>query len=259
MSRHKKSRIKKLSSMYIWHRYIGVSAALLVALLAATGLMLNHTETLQLDSRYVSNNWLLNHYGIHAPSDIRSYQLHGHWLSQWGERLFLGQTDIGETREKLRGALFYNDMLVVALKNEVWLLTPRGELIEKLDRNESIPPGISSIGITHQGQVAVMAAQGVYTADRDLLIWLPAPKAITVWANSTNLPDPLYHHLLEKYRGHGLSLERIILDLHSGRIFGSYGVYIMDTAAILMLLLSFSGSWIWIIRQIRSRQRRQQK
>lgn len=259
MSRHKKPRAKKLRSMYIWHRYIGISAALLVTILASTGLMLNHTEKLHLDSHYVSNNWLLDRYGIHAPNNIHSYQLQDHWLSQWGERLFFGQIDIGETRENLQGALFYNDMLVVALKNEIWLLTPGGELIEKLDRTENIPTGINNIGITNQHQVAVMAAQGVYTADRDLLTWVATPNAVTVWAHSKNLPAPLYHHLAEKYRGHGLSLERVILDLHSGRIFGRYGIYVMDTAAILMLFLAFSGSWIWIIRQIRNRQHRQQK
>lgn len=259
MGRHKKPHSKKLRSMYIWHRYIGVSAALLVAILAATGLMLNHTETLRLDSHYVSNNWLLDQYGIHAPTDIRSYQLHHRWLSQWNKRLFLEQTEIGKTDETLRGALFYNNMLLVALKSEVWLLTAKGELIDKLGVNEGIPTGINRIGITHNGQLAVMAAHGIYTADRDLLTWQHTPSAITVWVSSKNLPAPLYQQLLEKYRGHGLSLERIILDLHSGRIFGRYGIYVMDTAAMLMLFLSFSGSWIWIIRQIRNRQRHRQK
>ncbi len=256
MRQHKKPRLKKLRSMYIWHRYIGVSAALLVIILAVSGLMLNHTDKLQLDSHYVSNNWLLNQYGIHAPTDIRSYSLQNHWLSQWGERLFLDQTEIGETPEKLLGALFYRDMLVMALESEVWLLTPKGELIEKLGGNEGIPAGMSAIGITDDGQVAVMAAHGVYSADRDLVIWQDSPEAITVWVDSENLPADLYQHLLQKYRGYGLSLERVVLDLHSGRIFGQYGIYIMDAAAVLMLFLAFSGSWIWGIRWIRKRQRR---
>lgn len=256
MSRHKKPRIRKLRSMYIWHRYIGVSAALLVVVLASTGLMLNHTEKLQLDSRYVSNNWLLDRYGIHAPTNIRSYPLHDHWLSQWGEHLFLGPIEVGKTQEKLRGALFYEDMLVIALENEVWLLTPQGELIEKLGDSEGIPAGIRTIGITDNNQVALMTAHDVYTASRDLLIWQDTPETIAVWADRKDLPAHLHQRLLEKYRGRGLSLERIILDLHSGRIFGQYGTYIMDAAAVLMLFLAFSGSGIWFIRQIRSRRQK---
>jgi len=258
MSRHKKPRIKKLRSMYNWHRYIGVSAALLVVILAITGLMLNHTGELQLDSHYVSNDWLLDQYGIHAPASIRSYPVENRWLSQWGERLFLDQIDVGMTQEKLLGALYYDGMLVVALDSEVWLLTPQGELIEKLGGNEGIPAGMSAIGLTDEGRVAVMAAHGVYTADRDLVIWHDAPEAITVWIDSEDLPASLYQNLLEKYRGQGLPLERVVLDLHSGRLFGQYGIYVMDAAAVLMLFLAFSGSWIWGMRHIRNRQKKMQ-
>ncbi len=49
MTRHPKarSRAKLLRSLYVWHRYLGLSAALFVILLSATGLALNHTELLQ--------------------------------------------------------------------------------------------------------------------------------------------------------------------------------------------------------------------
>ena len=257
MSRHKrKPRFKKLRSMYIWHRYIGISTALLVIILALTGLMLNHTGALKLDSRFINNDWLLDHYGIQAPASIRSYQADEHWLSQWGERLYLDQTALDASHEKLLGVLAYGGMLVAALDSEVWLLTPGGELIEKLGGDEGIPAGMSAIGLTDEGHVAVMAAHGVYTADRDLVIWQDAPDAITVWVDSAELPAALYQTLLEKYRGHGLSLERVILDLHSGRLFGEYGIYLMDAAAVLMLFLALSGSWIWGIRHVRNKLRK---
>jgi hypothetical protein len=44
-----------------------VSAALFVLILAASGLALNHTETLGLDERYVHSQALLGWYGIEAP------------------------------------------------------------------------------------------------------------------------------------------------------------------------------------------------
>ena len=37
----------------------------------------------------------------------------------------------------------------------------------------------------------------------------------------------------------------MLLDLHSGRIFGEYGVYLMDAAAVALLWLSGSGLWVW--------------
>ncbi len=42
-----------------------------------------------------------------------------------------------------------------------------------------------------------------------------------------------------------LSLDRILLDLHTGRILGDWGIYLMDAAAIILLLLTFSGIYNW--------------
>lgn len=256
MTRHrKKPRFKKLRSMYIWHRYIGVSVAVLVIVLSVTGLMLNHTEELALDEQHIGNDWLLDHYGIHAPETIASFSAAGHWISQWGERLFFDQQELGSSNKPLIGVVAYEDMLVLALQSEVWLLTTDGELIEKMGGLEGIPAGMSAIGISDEGRVAVMAAHGVYTTDEDLVIWEDDPEAITVWVDPVELPQALAQALLAKYRGHGLSLERVTLDLHSGRIFGPYGVYVMDAAAVLMLFLALSGTWIWGMRHVRNLQR----
>ncbi len=47
------------------------------------------------------------------------------------------------------------------------------------------------------------------------------------------------------YRGEGLSLERLLLDLHSGRIFGSIGVLVYDLLALALGFLSISGLVLW--------------
>jgi uncharacterized iron-regulated membrane protein len=66
--------------------------------------------------------------------------------------------------------------------------------------------------------------------------------------------SPGLKETLEKtYRGVGLPLERVMLDLHSGRILGRAGVYLVDTAAVLFLLLAISGVWLWARRRASAR------
>jgi len=60
------------------------------------------------------------------------------------------------------------------------------------------------------------------------------------------LPPELEEKLMQAYRGSGLSLERVILDLHSGRIVGQWGVYVVDGAALLFLALVITGLWMWM-------------
>jgi uncharacterized iron-regulated membrane protein len=55
--------------------------------------------------------------------------------------------------------------------------------------------------------------------------------------------------LQNHYRSEVLPLERLLLDLHSGRFFGSAGPWIMDAAAVLLVLLALSGTWIWLRRK----------
>ena len=258
MTHHKKRRIK-LRSLYLWHRYAGVTAALFVILLAGTGLLLNHTDDLRLDQRHVQNDWLLDHYGIRAPAEVPAFLAGGHWASQWGERLFLDGRDLGTTNRRLLGGVSYGGMIVLALEGEIRLLTPEGETVERLGGADGVPAGLSAIGITDEGKLAVTAAHGIYTTDEDLLIWQDDPDAITVWSHPSPLPADRYRRLLRLYRGKGLSLERVVLDVHSGRIAGAAGVIVMDVAAGLLLFLASSGVWIWLRNRTRRKQRARRK
>lgn len=46
-----------------------------------------------------------------------------------------------------------------------------------------------------------------------------------------------------------LTVDRIILDIHTGRAFGVFGPIVMDGVAIILLLLSFSGIYMWAKRK----------
>ena len=47
------------------------------------------------------------------------------------------------------------------------------------------------------------------------------------------------------YRGSGVPLHRIVADLHSGRFMGPVGPYVMDAAALTLILLAGSGFILW--------------
>lgn len=68
------------------------------------------------------------------------------------------------------------------------------------------------------------------------------------WLHPRELQNKILQDLKQGFRGEGLPLERVILDLHSGRLLSRIGVYLMDGAAILILLLTFTGLGIWISR-----------
>lgn len=259
MNRRRRHRLK-LKSFYVWHRWLGLAAALFVILLAVTGLMLNHTEALRLDARHVHSDWLLDHYGIHAPAEVPAHAAGEHWISQWGRRLYLDTRDLGETADgRLIGAGRFGELILIALERALLLVTPEGDVVERLGA-ESLPAlPLQGLGRSPDGRPQLHTPRGSFVADGELLGWQRIGRSAIQRAPAGELPPALRERLLRTWRGQGLSLERVILDLHSGRILGAAGVFVMDAAAVLLLLLAFSGSGIWIVRTLRERQRNRQR
>lgn len=250
MSHRRKHRFK-LKSLYVWHRYVGLTAALFVLLLASSGIALNHTEDLMLDSRFVQNRWLLGWYGIHAPDSAQSTTTTHGRLTLLGTKLYFETRPIEGDFENFYGAVAKDDLLIAAVDHDLLLLTAQGEYVERLSKGDGAPGAIEALAVDAQGQLIVSTETGLYRADAQLLDWQPWTE--TTGAIAWNAPQAVtgaaIAGLQTDYLGRILPWERIMLDLHSGRLFGSIGTWLMDAAATLMLFLAGSGVFIWWKRQ----------
>lgn len=246
MSRRSRAKAgKSLRSLFLWHRWLGLGVALFAIVLSITGVMLNHTESLKLDERRVTSAWILQLYGINPPSLVTAYEVQNHWISQWGDRLFLDDGPLNATGS-LHGAAATAGAVIAAGDDQILLLTPRGELIERLSM-----PGLRAIGQSDAGLV-VRTERGLLRADEKLINWSALSQESQVaWSDSAPLPETLRRDIHHELQGDGLPLERIVLDLHSGRILGSAGVWLMDAAAAVLLFSAISGVWLWMRHRLR--------
>jgi len=251
-----RQRARLLRSLYIWHRYIGLVAAVFVIVLAATGLLLNHTTELGLDSVQVSSDALLDWYGVHAPANVTAYRAGARTVMDAGGKIYLDRRLLQNTEGPLRGAVDYAGLIVIATDNRLLLLTPAGELVERLDSATGVPADIQALGVTAAGALAVHTARGDYLTDGNFSAWAAAADVDAHWSATTTLTRAQRLSLNSAYRGDGLPLERVLLDLHSGRLLGPEGVYVMDGAALLFLSLAASGIWLWIKRLLSARTHR---
>jgi hypothetical protein len=252
-----KSRAKLLRSLYIWHRYIGISTAIFVIVLTFTGLVLNHTDELKLDAAYVQSGIMLDWYGITAPGELVSYQANSAYITAVNDKIFWDSKPLLHVSAPLAGVQAFGDLVVIVAAGSLVLFTAEGELVEKLENVAGVPTGIQAIGLSSQGLLAVKTARGNYQADENLLEWVRADGPEINWSSTQATEPALLRSLQKAYRGTGLPMERIMLDLHSGRILGRAGVYIMDAAAIGFLLLAASGVWLWLRRRTSVKAHRQ--
>jgi len=76
-----------------------------------------------------------------------------------------------------------------------------------------------------------------------------------IWSQASSDENPNLKALELAYIGSEITLERFILDLHSGRIFGIVGIIFNDIFALLLISLAMSGFWIWNTRRAKMRKR----
>ena len=64
-----------------WHRRVGLLVALLVAVLAITGLLLNHSDRLGLDRTNIVTGLVVDWYGLTPVEDPVHFRAGNNWVS----------------------------------------------------------------------------------------------------------------------------------------------------------------------------------
>lgn len=223
---------------------MGIVVAAFTIILAVTGLILNHEPRLNLNKVQVTSAWVLNWYGMEGVNaETKGINLNGQWLILVEDQLYLDLKSVGALSAPVVGAISLPDMFLVADEFQLTLLTREGDLIERF-----VPNGVTGrfTALGNHGEAIILQTQaGAYQSDPQLLHWERTETNAGSWSKLTPLPGDVAANLSRELTGGGLPLYRIILDLHSGRLFSTAGRLAMDGAALLLIVLSITGLWIW--------------
>lgn len=229
------------------HRWFGLTALVFVLLLSATGIALNHSSAWRLDDTYVVWPGLLAAYGIEAPDPSASFAGGAHRVTLMGGRLYFDGRELARGIESLAGMVATEQLLVAAAGAEVFLLARSGDLVERMDVAAALPRAISAVGLA-DGRVVVQSGDALFRFDENLLnleAASPPDTSSVRWSTSSAVPPDELARLEDLYRGRGVTLERVLVDLHSGRIFTRFGALLMDLVAVLLITLSVTGLMMW--------------
>ena len=222
------------------HRWMGITVSLFVVFLVLTGWALNHTAELGLGRLPVRAPWISAWYGLGGTVPATGYTASGHWLIS-GENgaLFDGKKTAFELREVI-GMAATADLIAIASRAELILLDREGRVVDRIAAPQLPISAITRIGAA-QNQIILQGA--TRHASVDGLTWTPF-KGDAAWSAPQALPpnqQDFAQHLAP-----AVPLERIMQDLHSGRILGRYGPYLMDAVGLTFLLLAGSGLWMFL-------------
>ncbi len=236
-----------------WHGRMGVLAASFVLLLAFTGLCLNHVSGWGFDTKALRSPTLLGLYGMAEVSTVVSYPLADAYISESNGQLFYQAEEIARCDGALVGALALSinsaAQIVVACEQELLLFSPNFQLIEKVGVAYGLPVAVKRVGLV-DGELLLDTSGGLFAADLNALTWTAVEAGDTPgsihWSEAKQAPETLILALVESVDSEDIAYERLLLDIHSGRILGEWGVYLVDAMAILFMLLAISGLVIWL-------------
>ena len=242
-----KKRLKRRSRKL--HKWIGVIITLPLLWITITGIILNHTVDWKLDQIKIESQWLKNHYGMAPTGEPTGYIISANEASyqiiEWDGVIYFNSSPIEAQLEgRLLGVLYKEGSTIsIVTEYNVLQLDEKGNLIEKLD--ELSLPELPITAVAQQGTTLYLKnAEGWHTPDADWLEMTAIAKADAPLASialSTIENQTVKDKLMQNWSRSELPASRVILDLHSGRFFGTIGKYLYDLVAICTILLSITG------------------
>ncbi|MBL4783749.1 MAG: PepSY domain-containing protein [Porticoccaceae bacterium] len=242
----RRNKRNKSKSLYVWHRYAGLFAALFVIFLSITGIALNHTDDLALKKSHVSSNILLAQYNVQAPTNIIQFNVGPRVITQADDFLFIDTGSAIHIEAPIVGAAKFAEFLIIALSDALLLIDASNQLVETLSAIDGIPNDINSIGAGNNGQVSILAGERTYTLNSDLLLQTSIRNNNINWSTPKVVSSPVKADIVQRYKSNIISVEILLLDIHSGRFFGAYGALFFDFVGIVLLFLASTGVIIWL-------------
>lgn len=248
----KRSRQTRRKFLLLSHRYIGIVSAFFLILIATTGTAINHLKDVGMNDYVLTWPPLLRWYGLSkGPQDIITFSTDSGAIVSWmNNQLYLGKEPLklGQTIDSpLLGIAEGPDFLAAATLRSIILLTRAGVLIDRLGQ-ENLPEPIRRFG-SKDDTFFIDTPNGQFKTTASFLSWTPVPSTSkqVAWSSPRATPAAVRKQLLDIYHGEGISLQQLLLDLHSGRIM-RIGPWISDLSALAILLLAISGLINWCRR-----------
>lgn len=247
MKPHKSPRAASLPVHPVtrWHRLVGITSTLIVIITVLTGLALNHADALGLQRKHPHNGLVDKLYRQSAAAVPPGYATARGWITQIGSQVFRDTQPFAQHHAPLSGALMEGDSFYLAYRDALVQYDAEGQVVEIFSAMDGLSPPLTALGRSGPDLV-VATASGVVSFDTVQ----GTARGNTVlnkvqWVTVATLPTGLAAPLAAAYRGEGVSYERVLLDLHSGRVFGLAGELVVDGAALCLLSLALSGAYMF--------------
>ena len=226
--------------------------------LSFTGILLNHSPAAGLSKRILNSEWLLSWYGFETVA-LSGFKVGKQWINHPGDReLYIDGQPVAACAPPLLNAARTDSFLIALCKDELVILSFNGELVEKINMLSGLPEYTTNMKYFNN-TLFIQSHNKILSLDPDTLKVKPSELIIESWPLPSSLPSTIIEKLKQNSQLPGISLETVILDLHSGRFFGGAGVLFVDFMGLLTVFLAMTGTYVWLMKRRKRYTKRRKK
>lgn len=219
------------------HRSVGVFLSVFLVLLCVTGVLLNHTNELNLESRFVPSVIAARYYP--SNGSVKGKLHLEEYYFELGGRLYANDAEIAHC-DALDGLVDIREQRIILCDGELIILTLDNQIVERLDSSVGVPDDISKIA-GEKGRLVLMGKTQNYEFNLETLALIPFPDSIEADSLNVKIPSEL---ILNK----SITWQQLVLDVHSGIVLGSMGKWFLDLVALCLCGMAVSGISMWLKR-----------
>lgn len=256
-SKTKKSGVrvaKKNLSMFLrqWHQRAGLFSFIFMGWLGVSGFLLNQSAPWGLDAIRVKSQLIMSMYGLYPQVPESGYISENHWLVNTTENTVMDGLKLDRHIPSPLGFAVTgksDDLkMYVATKEKLTLVNGRGEVLEEISDYMLPVSAINQVGYLPgadgESQKIVVRGEASYSTE-DGFTWTRLNDAdeLVKWSSLSPIDENIKKDVLP-FASPTVALEQVIIDMHSGRLFGRFGPYVINAVGVACLWLSISGVWM---------------
>lgn len=248
-TKNKKTKTNTNKFLRDWHKRAGLFAFMFMGWLGVSGVLLNQSASWGLDAMRVDKSWLMSVYGLYPVPPESGFADKDHWAAVTLEHTLVNGHSVSVHLQHPIGFVADQSgesaLLYLANQERLLIVTAQGDVVDDLASGASLPvKTIRRMGIIPSSAEIVVQDLDMY-ATKDGLGWRKISDSNDiVWSADVELTNG-QQEIAAKYSKPSMPLEQILIDAHSGRIFGKYGASVINAVGIAALWLSVSGVWMY--------------
>ena len=230
------------------HKYLGFAFSIFILHLTVTGILLTYPKTFNIEEKYISNFFILKKYNMDTHKEVYGLRNIEDEVVIIRNNIYINSQFVDKFSDEIINVLYQKN------EKKIFILSKRIigiYFFENIDGALEIKDIISientkkikGLGQNLSDDIIFFKNDSeYYKLDNKYLIKQVNIKDKNIkWSNISKIDKKLAKHYLNIHQGNGVSLTRILTELHNGKFFGSIFTLILFFASLSLIFLTLSS------------------